>query len=76
MGFVAAALLLVCALLTGLTLAICGLDKTLVQLRSVSGTPKERYVGSDLPQQGLLTIEQKTSKCSCPNEASWIMDAM
>ncbi len=57
MGFVAATLLLICALLTGLTLAICGLDKTLVQLRSVSGAPRERYVGSDPPRQELLTNE-------------------
>jgi hypothetical protein len=38
----AGASLLFCALLAGLTLAICGLDETIVQLRTATGTAKER----------------------------------
>lgn len=41
---VAFSLLLVSALLAGLTLAICGLDPTWLHLRSVTGTAKERCV--------------------------------
>jgi hypothetical protein len=43
MLFLAIFLLVFCALLTGLTLAICGLDPTWVELRSIAGTAKERY---------------------------------
>jgi len=38
----AGALLIFCSLLAGLTLAVCGLDMTWLQLRSVTGTPRER----------------------------------
>lgn len=41
-GLLAGGLLLTCALLAGLTLAICGLDDTLIQLRAATGTAKER----------------------------------
>lgn len=37
-------LLLIAALLAGLTLAICGLDSTWLHLKSVSGSAKERYI--------------------------------
>ena len=37
-------LLVIYALLAGLTLAICGLDMTWLQMRSITGTAKERYV--------------------------------
>jgi metal transporter CNNM len=36
-------LLTLCSLLAGLTLALGGLDMTWLQLRSVTGTPKQRY---------------------------------
>ena len=39
---VAVILVLICALLTGLTLAVCGLDMNYLQLRSVAGTSQER----------------------------------
>lgn len=39
---VAVILVLICALLTGLTLAVCGLDMNYLQLRSVAGTRQER----------------------------------
>ena len=39
----AIALLSICALLAGLTLAVCGLNTTILQLRSVTGTPKQRH---------------------------------
>ncbi|KAK0111301.1 hypothetical protein ONS95_001672 [Cadophora gregata] len=39
---VAAILVIICALLTGLTLAVCGLDINYLQLRTVTGTPQER----------------------------------
>ncbi len=42
MMVVAGLLVTFCALLTGLTLAVCGLDMNYLQLRSVTGTPKER----------------------------------
>lgn len=41
-GLAAGVLLMICALLAGLTLAICGLDDTLIQLKAATGTPKER----------------------------------
>lgn len=37
-------LLITCALLAGLTLAICGLDMTWLQVRCVTGSVKQRYV--------------------------------
>jgi hypothetical protein len=45
-GMVALAsfLLVFCSLLAGLTLAICGLDMTLLQLRCVTGPAKQRYM--------------------------------
>ena len=43
MVVLAISLLFVCALLAGLTLAICGLDPTWLHLRSITGTAKERY---------------------------------
>jgi hypothetical protein len=43
----AVALLMLCALLAGLTLAVCGLNVTFLELRSVTGTPKQRHVSSD-----------------------------
>lgn len=42
MLFLAIFLLVFSALLAGLTLAICGLDITWVELRSTAGTAKER----------------------------------
>ncbi|KAH7333415.1 hypothetical protein BKA65DRAFT_553762 [Rhexocercosporidium sp. MPI-PUGE-AT-0058] len=39
---VAAVLVIFCALLTGLTLAVCGLDMNYLQLRSVTGSSQER----------------------------------
>jgi len=44
MLFLGIFLLAFCALLTGLTLAICGLDPTWLEIRSIAGTAKERYV--------------------------------
>ena len=44
MLFLAVSLLILCALLAGLTLALCGLNTTLLQLRGVTGTPKQRHV--------------------------------
>ena len=43
MSILAAVLLILCALLAGLTLGVCGLDSTLLQLRCITGTPRERY---------------------------------
>jgi metal transporter CNNM len=43
MTILAAALLILCALFAGLILGVCGLDATLLQLRCVTGTPRERY---------------------------------
>jgi hypothetical protein len=43
MAILAAVLLILCALFVGLTLGVCGLDATLLQLRCVTGTPRERY---------------------------------
>jgi hypothetical protein len=42
MSILAVALLILCALFAGLTLGVCGLDATLLQLRCVTGTPRER----------------------------------
>lgn len=42
MATVAFVLLTLCSLLAGLTLALGGLDTTLLQLRTVSGTPRQR----------------------------------
>ena len=36
-------LLVFCSLLVGLTLAVCGLDMTLLHLRSITGPVKQRY---------------------------------
>lgn len=46
MAILAAVLLILCALFAGLTLAVCGLDATLLQLRCITGTPRERYVAT------------------------------
>jgi hypothetical protein len=35
--------LIVCSLLAGLTLAVCGLNMTFLHLRSVTGSPRQRY---------------------------------
>jgi hypothetical protein len=43
MVFLAFALLTACSLLAGLTLALGGLDPTWLQLRSVAGTPRQRF---------------------------------
>jgi hypothetical protein len=43
MATVAGLLLVICSLLAGLTLAVCGLDITLLQLHAVTGSAKERY---------------------------------
>jgi hypothetical protein len=40
---IALALLSICALLAGLTLAVCGLNCTVLQLRTATGTPRQRY---------------------------------
>jgi len=42
MATVAGLLLVICSLLAGLTLAVCGLDRTLLQLQTVTGSAKER----------------------------------
>jgi metal transporter CNNM len=42
MAALAVILLILCSLLAGLTLALGGLDITWLQLRSVTGTPKQR----------------------------------
>ena len=42
MAALAGVLLIICSLLAGLTLAVCGLDMTLLQLQSVAGTAKQR----------------------------------
>ncbi|KAE9372393.1 hypothetical protein N431DRAFT_408613 [Stipitochalara longipes BDJ] len=42
MSILATVLLILCALLAGLTLGVCGLDSTLLQLRRITGTPRER----------------------------------
>ena len=44
MSILATVLLIISALLAGLTLGVCGLDSTLLQLRCITGTPRERYV--------------------------------
>lgn len=44
MLFVAFLLLCVCFLIAGLTLGVCGLDTRWLEMRSLTGTPKERYV--------------------------------
>lgn len=43
MSILAVVLLILCALLAGLTLGVCGLDSTLLQMRCITGTPRERY---------------------------------
>ncbi|PMD39201.1 hypothetical protein L207DRAFT_491161 [Hyaloscypha variabilis F] len=42
MSILATVLLIISALLAGLTLGVCGLDSTLLQLRCITGTPRER----------------------------------
>jgi metal transporter CNNM len=46
MASIAGVLLVISSLLAGLTLAVCGLDITLLQLQTVTGTAKERWVSS------------------------------
>jgi hypothetical protein len=46
MFILAVVLLILCALFAGLTLGVCGLDATLLQLRCVTGTPREKYEAS------------------------------
>jgi hypothetical protein len=43
MAILAAVLLILCSLFAGLTLGVCSLDATLLQLRCITGTPRERY---------------------------------
>jgi len=43
MSILATVLLILCALFAGLTLGVCGLDSTLLQMRCITGTPRERY---------------------------------
>jgi hypothetical protein len=43
MAILAAVLLILCSLFAGLTLGVSGLDATLLQLRCITGTPRERY---------------------------------
>jgi hypothetical protein len=43
LAIAACGLLLFCALLAGLTLAVCGLEMTWLQMRGATGTSKQRY---------------------------------
>lgn len=75
-GAIAGALLLFCALLAGLTLAICGLDDTLLRMRVATGTAKERYVNILAALEHLITSFQEASGGYCTNETPWILDAV
>lgn len=44
MSILAASLLIAAGLSTGLILAICGLDYSWLEMKSVTGSPKERFV--------------------------------
>lgn len=46
MAALAVVLLVICSLLSGLTLALCGLDTTWLKLRSITGTPRQKYGSS------------------------------
>ena len=72
----ATSLLLVSALLAGLTLAICGLDSTWLHLRSVTGTGKERYAALRFFGIHCLMASQKTRRHSEENEAKWNLAAV
>jgi hypothetical protein len=73
----AAALLTLCAMLAGLTLALCALDMTWLRLRSISATPKEKYWHSVLiPLLRPLTIIQEDDLRRCKNKTTSHMDAL
>jgi hypothetical protein len=77
MAILAAILLILSALLAGLTLGVCGLDATLLQLRCVTGTPRERYVGNlSCKEKRILTSGQETSTYGRWYEASSYLDAL
>ena len=42
-AFLALTLLTLCFLIAGLTLGVCGLDPTWLQMRGITGTAKQRY---------------------------------
>lgn len=73
--FAAMFLCLLTALFTGLTLAVCGLDKTWVKLKCVTGTPRERYAFIFLSET-ILTNLQKARKTSTYPEEAWDLDAL
>jgi metal transporter CNNM len=64
MAAIAGVLLSLCALLAGLTLALCGLDEKTLHLRSITGPPKQRYANatSSTPQQVLLTSPSQQAR--------------
>jgi hypothetical protein len=77
MAILAAILLILSALLAGLTLGVCGLDAALLQIRCVTGTPRERYVGQPILQEKrVLTVGQETSTYGRWYEASSYLDAL
>ncbi len=58
MGFAAGFLLLVCSLMAGLILAVCGLDETILKMKSVTSTGKTRY-GLSIPAIGFLVARSR-----------------
>jgi len=78
MAATAFALLLLCALLAGLTLAVCGLDATWLQMRAVTGTPKQRYEPFLFLRVGehTFTVPKEASSCSRQLETLLDLDAL
>jgi len=74
---VAVILLTLYSLLAGLTLGVCGLESTWVQLKCVTGTPKQRY-SSGLTSSVLcvLTITQEKSSRGCSYKTPRNVDAL
>lgn len=46
MVWLAFTLLVLCFLIAGLTLGVCGLDMTWLEMRSITGTAKQRYAST------------------------------
>jgi hypothetical protein len=70
MALVAGVLLTLCFLLSGLTLGVCGLDVKWLQMRTITGTSKQRY-DSFVSHWSRLTFP-KEKGLDCPAiKAEW-----
>lgn len=77
-GFIALAsfLLVIYSLLAGLILAVCGLDMTLLHLKSITGPVKQRYSLHLFCLCLDVNNLQETSPCRGSNEVPWKLDAL